>query len=153
VGKGNIMINVPSLKSAEHNSLQAVTIKVFGHVDNSGLAFGVSTHDGGAIIHLDNSASPEDITTAKQILAQNKTLDVQTTKLTIQADDTDETIITCVGLSSFDSQRARDGIIEDESRINDGSIEFTAYSPGIYQFVIQEIGTYRTGYIEIEAIE
>jgi hypothetical protein len=102
---------------------------------------------------LTDAATPEQHIIADAIAIGFNTLTIEASpSSTIQADDTDQVVITCAELSSFDVQREYNGIIEDESRISDGSIEFTAYSVGTYTFIIKEIDEWRTGIIEIEAI-
>jgi hypothetical protein len=113
----------------------------------NGLTWGLSTGWYGSIIHTPQGATPEQITLATAISDGHNILSVAATKTSITDDGLDETIITCLELTTnFDYTVWVNGTISISGSISDGTMEYSSNQSGIHTIEIREQGTYNTGY-------
>lgn len=92
-------------------------------------------------------------TTAQNIVAGHNILTVATSKTSIIANGIDKALVTCSQLpTNLDYVIWRNGAIALSGSIADGTLGLTAIESGTYLAEIKEQGSYRTGYITVEAV-
>lgn len=150
------MINVSTDTICNISVMDPIIREVIG-----GVMFGMSAGPHGTIVHLADTATPQQISIAENALAGYWVLNVETDKQQIAADDVDAATIRCADpqigtLSTVNYHVLFDGIeyASGTAELVNGvvSLELTSGVPGRFIVVIWSDVNYKSGAVVVEVI-